>query len=107
MSELKPGDRVWIRGFYVEWATDNTRHISDLDDPETAIPDVPNLAAVARVLSAHPGIGLSCDKIITYVSGVLDLMDSFAPEEKRLNDRMRKEVDALRALAAALNGGTA
>lgn len=91
MSELKPGDRVWIRGFYVEWPTDGTRHISSLDGPETAIPDSPNLAAVARVLAEHKS-NLTAAIEMAYVDSI------------ERGDR-RELSDALRALAAALNGG--
>lgn len=100
MTELKVGDLVWV--------SDTVSDIPDqsyaagcimtqmdgqnevMVSEEAWMPDVPNLAAVARVIAAH-GSAVTAAVEMAYVDSV------------ERGDR--KELsDALRALAAALNG---
>lgn len=134
MSELKPGDKVWIGVNVGLVLTDNTAWYTDLRGAPikgcfdtSYVPDVPNLAAVARVLAAHPGIGEALARIEK--QDRLARTDFSWPDGKELPigdprrtkivlDGTREYVDAVKAvtaddiallglLAAALNGGTA
>lgn len=100
MSELKVGDLVWV--------SDTVSDIPDqsyaagcimtqmdgqnevMVSEEAWMPDVPNLAAVARVIAAHPGIGEAV-RIAAH---------------NLLVERHKDHIDQLFALAAALNGAT-
>ena len=98
MSELKPGDKVWIGVNVGLVLADDTAWYTDLRGAPikgcfdtSYVPDVPNLAAVARVLAAHPGIGEALQIIGHDFGG---------------DEQYEQYFDQLFALAAALNGGT-
>ena len=153
MSELKPGDKVWVSaeiidqpveamidadtgatewGYYAYgnawWPELDHNVLGDKDtDSSDVIPDVPNLAAVARVLAAHPGIGevvqaiselLICERSdISWPNGVElpkgdpNRWEIVLNAAKELNAKRRavtpEVVEQFRQFAAALNGGTA
>lgn len=88
MNKIKAGDKAWLRGT----ATEDHGVMGFMPTFEREyIPDVPNLPAVARVLAAH-GTNLTAAIEMAYV------------DSTERGDR-RELQDALRAFAAALNGG--
>jgi len=115
VSELKPGDKVWIEDVLVEGypAIDGLSKALWVDGhdggklfvrEECVIPDVPNLAAVARVLAAHPGIGEAVARIAKKPSGEI-MRTSEGDQFAHLHQR-DADLVLLGLLAAAL-GGTA
>lgn len=94
MSELKVGDKVWIPATAAivfpsgeAWFTDHGGF--NIDCVEEYVPSVPNLAAVARVIAAHPNLGTSL-RIVAH-----DLW----------TEKYEDQFDQIFALANALNGG--
>lgn len=112
MSQFKEGDVVWygpnaVTDVYVNGAIDiQGADESDINTfEEYLIPHTENLAAVARVLAAHPQLGEAVQ------SGIEALHEESANAEHwrgirdyRITDPL-EAAETLKALAAALNGG--
>ena len=108
MNKLKIGDKVWIGPGTVAWCPDehcdpsiNLQRYGATACQHELIPDVPNLAAAARVLAAHPDGFMALGRVVGNIEsdqkGETDFVWDY-------NDA---ELGFIRALAAALNGGTA
>jgi len=97
MSELKHGDKVWISGTLEVF--EDGFGIRGIEDEPPMIPAVPNLAAVARVLAAHPDGFMALGRVVSNIESDQKGASDFVWD---YNDA---ELGFLRALAAALNGG--
>ncbi len=69
-------------------------------EPENFLPDSPNLAAVARVIAAHPDGFMALGRVVGNIES------DQKGESEGVWDYNEAELNFLRALAAALNGGT-
>lgn len=109
MNELKPGDKVFVGPWFLiddgeaYQILGEGHFIGDvlMAPPEKdAAPYTDNLAAVARVLAAHPDGFMALGRVVSNIES-----DQNGESEGvwGYNDA---ELGFLRALAAALNGGT-
>jgi len=124
VSELKVGDKVYTGPYEIVQFRDTYNpgpqdtgdtvilargdHGAMGADTSLTIPATDNLAAVARVLAAHPGMGEALTRMERWISSGFDnpnddIPDQYGPMPDGQWDR---DIAAVRALAAAL-GGTA
>lgn len=116
MSKLKVGDKVFIGPFEILQFRDTNRpgpqdtgdsiivtrgnHGALSADTSLTIPAIDNLAAVARVMAAHPDGFMALGRVVSNIES------DQKGESEGVWDYNDAELGFLRALAAALNGGT-
>lgn len=105
MSKLKPGDKVWMKGELDRIGSDGFVEMGHWwnHDVKYLIPDVPNLAAVARVLVANPWMAETLARATNYIGNVHGEWndDPYADDIDQWGD----DIGALGQLERALKGG--